>query len=134
LPVAPAAAKAQHRLGEVVVTMRPAYRNSRIILLLSLLLAASLAANVWLYPRATRVLVQPAEQPLVERARRHAARAYGADAARQARVTYPIVMTLSDRTCVELRSTREDRAGNFLACYDPKTGQLLEARRAGGTF
>jgi hypothetical protein len=114
--------------------MRPAYRNSRIILLLSLLLAASLAANVWLYPRATRPLVQPSQQGLVERARRHAGKAYGADATRQARVTFPIVMTLSDRSCVELRSTRKDRVGDFLACYDPKTGQLLEAHRAGGNF
>jgi hypothetical protein len=114
--------------------MRPAYRQTRIILLLLVLLAVSLAANLYLYQRPPRPMVQPEQQALVERARRHAAAAYGADAAEQARLTYPIVFQLADRTCVELRSTRDDRAGNFIACYDPKTGQRLEANRAAGGF
>ncbi|MDB5671983.1 MAG: hypothetical protein JWO25_2942 [Alphaproteobacteria bacterium] len=114
--------------------MRPAYRDSRIIAVLTVLLILSLAANLYLYPRTTKPQVLPEQQALVDRARRHAAAAYGADAAEQARVTYPIVIALSDRTCVELRSTREDRAGNFIACYDPKTGQRLEAHRAAGGF
>ena len=114
--------------------MRPAYRNTRIIVLLSALLALSLVANLYLYSRSGRPVVQPGQEKLVERARRHAAAAYGADAAKQARATYPIVFELSDRTCVELRSTREDRIGNFLACYNPVTGQRLEAHRAAGSF
>jgi hypothetical protein len=114
--------------------MRPAYRKTRIIILLSVLLALSLAANLYLYPRATRPLARPEQQALIERAQRHAAAAYGADAERQRRATFPIVMELADRTCVELRSTRADRVGNFIACYDPRTHQRLDANRAGGSF
>jgi hypothetical protein len=114
--------------------MRPAYRKTRTIIALCVLLAISLAANAYLYPRATRPLVLPGDEQFVERASRHAAAAYGADAGRQARTTFPIVMALADRVCVELRSTRADRVGNFLACYNPQTRQRLEAHRAGGTF
>ena len=114
--------------------MRPAYRNTWIIIFLSALLAVSVIANLYLYPRATRPMVSDADQHWVERARRHAAAAYGPDADRQAKETFPIVMELNDRTCVELRSKRADRVGNFLVCYNPKTRQLLEAHKAGGSF
>jgi hypothetical protein len=116
------------------VSMRPAYRESRIIIVLALLLAVSVAANLYLYPRASRPLVPADQQHWVDRARRHAAAAYGADAGRQAKSSFPIVMELNDRTCVELRSNRDDRVGNFLVCYNPKTRQLLEAHKAGGSF
>ena len=114
--------------------MRPAYRKTRAIIVLSVLLILSLAANLYLYPRATRPLLRADQLPLVERAQRHAAAAYGADADKQRRATFPIVMELADRTCVELRSTRPDRVGNFIACYNPKTRQRIQASRAGGSF
>ena len=114
--------------------MRPAYRKTRAVIVLSVLLILSLAANLYLYPRAIRPLVRADQQPLVERAQRHAAAAYGADAERQRRATFPIVTELADRTCVELRSTRADRVGKFIACYNPETRQRLEASRAGGSF
>jgi hypothetical protein len=101
------------------------------LIALSLLLVAAVAGLAILYPRATRTLVQPHQQHLVDRAEREAAATFGHSAGDQRRITFPMVMEMSDRTCVELRSTAADGGGNFLACYS-KTGELLEERATVG--
>jgi hypothetical protein len=101
------------------------------LIALSLLLVAAVAGLAILYPRATRTLVQPHQQHLVDRAEREAAARFGHSTADQRRITFPVVMEMSDRTCVELRSTAADGGGNFLACYS-KTGELLEERATVG--
>jgi hypothetical protein len=76
-----------------------------IILVLCVLLAGAVVGLALLYPRATRTLVRPHQQQLVQRAEQEAARSFHSSLEDQRRITFPIVMELSDRTCVELRST-----------------------------
>jgi hypothetical protein len=95
-----------------------------------LLVGASVGLAV-LYPRATRSLVQPDQQHLVQRAEQAAAVTFQHSPDDERRITFPIVMELSDRTCVELRSMRADGGGNYLACYS-RNGQVLEERATGG--
>jgi hypothetical protein len=102
--------------------MHPSRRRKLTIAILSLLLAASLAANFALYPRATQPLFSEADRPLIERTRA-AARGAGADAG-EIEHFFPIVLHYPRRSCVELRS-RYGR-GHFSACYDPRSGAPLE--------
>ena len=101
--------------------------------ILASLLAAAILGLAILYPRATRPLVTPHDQPLVERAHRSAAAAFGETAQSISRATFPIAIELTDRTCVELRPTRRGNGG-YLACYDTRTGRLVEERVMGATF
>jgi|GEM_PF-4092713 len=103
------------------------------VLILALVLAASVIGLAVLYPRATRQLVAPHEQPLVERAQRAAAAAFGTNSEEITRSTFPIAIQLSDRTCLELRPTRRGDGG-YLACYDNRTGRMVEEHVRGATF
>lgn len=76
------------------------------------------------YVLATPSLVRPADAPLVERARRDATIAFGGNWSQ--RRTLPVVMRLSDRTCVEFRSFRPDEAGNYVVCYARRGGGKVE--------
>lgn len=111
--------------------MRNARRQRLIIFALSVLLLGAVVGLAVLYPRATRSLVQPHQQQLVLRAEQGAARAFTHSREEQRRITFPVVMELGDRTCVELRSTASDRAGSYLACYS-RSGQVLEERATVG--
>jgi hypothetical protein len=99
------------------------------ITLIVLLIAALVAIGV-LYPRATRPLVFDHDQALIERATRQAA-----DLTKGnpdiVRTTFPIVMHLTDRSCVELRSTRSDGAGTYTVCFERQTGNFIEERLVG---
>lgn len=90
-----------------------------------LLLLVALIQLAVVYPKATRILVKPAQQDLVDRAVREAAVQFRTTPREQARSTFPIVMELHDRKCVELRSTLSDGGGNYIACYDNRTGKQL---------
>jgi hypothetical protein len=107
-------------------------RHSRPIsfTLTALLVAAAVALTV-LYPRAMRSLVQPHHQHLVDRAERQAAATFSHTLEDQRRLTFPMVMELSNRTCVELRSTAADGGGNYVACYS-RGGEVLEERATVG--
>ena len=96
------------------------------VLLLAILLMASLAMNVALYPKATRPVVGEADQPLIERTiAMHSIGANGVEHGQYLRHHFfPIVVHLADRDCVELRS-RHGR-GHAGACYDRRTGEVLE--------
>jgi flagellar basal body-associated protein FliL len=111
--------------------MQHAHRSRLIILILGVLLMGAAIGLAILYPRATRSLAQPQHQPLVQRAEQEAAATFHHSPEYQRRITFPVVMELSDRTCVELRSTAADGAGNYLACYSP-SGQVLEERATAG--
>jgi hypothetical protein len=92
-----------------------------------------LAAAFWLallYPRAMRTLVERQHQHFVDRAYRQAAVRF-TDSWDQRLITFPIVMELSDRTCVELRSTAADGAGNYVTCFS-RSGEVLEERATVG--
>lgn len=99
------------------------------------ILAASLAAALLtiaiLYPLATRPLSRPGDKPLIEQARRDAEAAFGGGTAAGPK-TFPIVIRLLGRTCVELRSLRGDGAGSYVACYESRTGAKLEERASIG--
>lgn len=103
-------------------------RQSRLIFVtLSALLVAAVAGLAILYPSATHTLVQPYQQGVIDRAERAAAATFGHTLEDQRRITFPIVMELNGRTCVELRSTAADGGGNYLACYS-RSGRVLEER------
>ena len=97
--------------------------NRTIIGGLMFLLLLALIVIAMLYPIATRPLVRPADAMLVEKARKDARAILHDDV-----TTFPIVMRLSDRECVELRSPQADGAGSYLACYDTHTNQKVEER------
>lgn len=104
--------------------MQHTTRRKAILSTLLLVLAASLAANLFLYRQASRPLFDEGDRPLVERTIAGAAVRSRAESAGDIRAeTFPIVMRLGDRTCVELR--RHDGRGHTGACYD-RWGQLIE--------
>jgi hypothetical protein len=102
------------------------------VFILALPLLASLIASAVLYPRATRPLVGPGDAALVERARLDAAAVFRISPAEAAEAAFPIVTRLPGRTCVELRSTRRGRAGNYFACYDGKSERPIEEEATTG--
>eukprot|EP00456_Euglypha_rotunda_P031233 TRINITY_DN24337_c0_g1_i1.p2 TRINITY_DN24337_c0_g1~~TRINITY_DN24337_c0_g1_i1.p2 ORF type:complete len:110 (+),score=10.83 TRINITY_DN24337_c0_g1_i1:136-465(+) len=105
--------------------------SSRSILIaLTISLVAVLAALAILYFRANLPLVRPGDAVWLERARKDA-RAIFPETVQQ-RTAFPIVMRLSDRICVELRSTTADGAGSYQACYEARTGKKVEERAEGG--
>lgn len=92
-----------------------------LVVALLLLLMASLAGNLLLYRQASRPLFEEGDRPLIERTI-----ALSPMASEDTRaVTFPIVMSWGDRTCVELR--RYDGLGYSGACYD-REGRLIEER------
>lgn len=95
-------------------------------ILLALLLAAIVAIGI-LYMRTILPLVDSHQQPLVERAQRQAAMAFNEEPNDIARTSFPVVLELSDRTCVELRPMRK-HDGRYLACYDAASRQVVEER------
>jgi len=101
-------------------------RGSRLILamLLTFLIIALVAIAI-LWQQAARQLVASHQRPLVEQAQRQAATHFRQKPEAIARMTFPIVLQLSDRTCVELRPIRR-QDGGYLACYDTGTGQVVE--------
>jgi hypothetical protein len=101
--------------------------NQTIIVALAVLLLAALAAIAFLYPRASRPLIRPGDALLIAKARRDALVLLHNNAPHD-RATFPIVMRLSDRRCVEFRSSRADAAGTYLACYDARTNRKVEER------
>lgn len=97
------------------------------------LLAAAVICLAFLYPLATRRMVASHDQPLVERARQEAAVAFGMTPEEIARKSFPVAIRLSDSTCVELRPLHEGD-GSYLACYDNRTGHVLEERVGSASF
>jgi hypothetical protein len=98
-------------------------RRSLTLAALCCLLAASLAANAILYPLAVRPLFLESDRPLIERTAASAAIPLRTNADELRRRTFPVVLHLGDRTCVDLRAF--DGAGNYGACYD-RGGKLVE--------
>lgn len=94
------------------------------------LLLVVLAALAHLYPLAARPLVRPGDMSLVERAHRDADAVFAG--APDDRDTFPIVIRMTERSCVELRSTRRDESGNYLVCYDNRSGEKIEERATVG--
>ena len=111
--------------------MQNAQRSRLIVIALCVLLVGAAVGLAILYQRATRTLVQPHHQHLVQRAEQEAAATFHHSPEDQRRITFPMVMELGDRTCVELRSTAPHGAGNYLACYS-RGGQVLEERATVG--
>ena len=111
--------------------MRSVHHPRLIVVTLAGLLMVAVAGLAILYPSATRSLVRPHQQSLVDRAERAAAAMFSHSIEDQRRITFPLVMELSDRTCVELRSTAWDGGGNYLACYS-RNGELVEERGSSG--
>lgn len=72
-----------------------------LVAVLLLLLVASLAANVLLYRKGSRPLFEEGDRPLIERTIALSPRMSLEEDTRT--VTFPIVMSWGDRTCVELR-------------------------------
>jgi hypothetical protein len=93
----------------------------------SALLLLSALAIAAIRMRDARLFVRPEDRMLVEMARKDARAIFTQETS-----TFPIVMRLSDRNCVELRSNRADGAGSYLACYDPQTDRKTEERASTG--
>ncbi|SEI57875.1 hypothetical protein SAMN05518849_101148 [Sphingobium sp. AP50] len=105
--------------------------SSRTIIIgLTLLLVASLATLTFLYPAANLPLVRRDDAAWVEKARKDARAIFPETV--QERKTFPIVMRLSDRICIELRSTAADGTGSYLVCYEARTGKKVEERSVVG--
>ena len=100
-------------------------RQKLIIGALLLLLAASLAANAFLYREASRALFEEHDRPLIDRTVALFARLQPAEAEEIQAATFPMVMHLNDgMRCVELR--RRDGLSHYTACYDRRDQVVLE--------
>ena len=106
--------------------------SARLNAALIVLLIAALVVIAMLYPRATRPLAFDHDQALIERATGQAAELNKERREDVTRQTFPIVMHLVDRSCVELRSTRSDGAGTYTVCYERQSGNFIEERLQGG--
>ncbi len=94
------------------------------VIALLLLLAASLAANLLLYRKADGALFDEGDRPLIERTVTLFTRG-GANRTQIEAESFPVVMRLPDRTCVELR--RHDGRGYRRACYDGRNRLVEES-------
>ena len=103
--------------------MRFPARHRLIIGALALLLLASLAANVILYPLASRSLYSEGDRPLIERTIALAAAGSTSRADEIRSETFPIVVNTGGGSCVELRD--RNASGHYGACYD-RHGRLIE--------
>jgi hypothetical protein len=92
---------------------------------LLLLLTASVAGNLYLYPRATRPLFEERERdrPLIERTHALAAANERVSVDMDRAHSFPIATHRGDRTCIELRA--RDGLGYSGACYD-RGGTMVE--------
>lgn len=100
---------------------------------LLVLLAAATVAIAILYLRAVRPSVAAHQQPLVERTQRQAASEFRVKPESITETSYPLVMELTDKTCVELRPYQQGDGG-YLACYNTRTGRLVETRATSAAF
>jgi hypothetical protein len=98
-------------------------RQKLIVGALVLLLATSVAGNLLLYRQASRPLHTEGDRPLIERTAAHFAAIERTTADEIMTDSFPIVLHLADRTCVELRHI--GGMGHRGACYD-RQGELLE--------
>ncbi|MES2043806.1 MAG: hypothetical protein V4475_08000 [Pseudomonadota bacterium] len=96
---------------------------------LGVLLFGAFAGDVLLYRRATRPLVAPGTAPLVAEVQRDAAVFFRGSIDKY---TFPLSLTLADRTCVELRPLGSDWRG-FRECRD-RQGRTIEKATLGGGF
>ena len=101
----------------------PRFTRRRLIIgALLLLLTVSVAGNFILYRQVRRPLFTESERPLIERTIALFAASGRTSAAAIRAQSFPIVMKLGDRTCVELRYYGQGHQG---ACYD-RRGRLIE--------
>jgi hypothetical protein len=96
--------------------------NRKIIVALTISLLAALVAVGFLYPRATRPLVRAEDAELISKARGDFKAARNGTA--HLPQSFPIVMRLPDRSCVEFRATQSDGT-SYLVCYDNRTKRKL---------
>jgi hypothetical protein len=101
--------------------MRRPSRRQILLALFGTLFAASLTANIILYPRATRALFEEGDRPLIERT---IAEAGGRAFNERMGAYFPIVMRVESGTCVELRSSQG--LGAYTRCYD-QAGRVIGA-------
>lgn len=96
---------------------------------LAVLLLAAVVCDVLLYPRAMRQLVAPGDEARVADVQRDMATLMRTTVEDVRRLTFPIVMHMSDRTCVELRA--KGRVGNdYVECRDTR-GKVIEQLSGG---
>jgi hypothetical protein len=100
-------------------------------MMLFLALVTAMTAIVIGYPLATRPLTRAGDKSIVERASRDARTTY-LDVDAHRRSTFPIVLRLVDRTCVELRSWAADGAGSYTVCYDARSGKKMAEQTNAG--
>jgi len=98
-------------------------------IILAILLFGAFAGDVLLYRRATRPLVAPGTEPLVAEVRRDAAVFLRGSVDKY---TFPLSLSLADRTCVELRPVGPAWRG-FRECRD-RHGRTVEKAAVGGGF
>jgi len=96
------------------------------VALLSAMLLASLAAIFLLCGRAGPPLSYEGDRPLIERTRQRAATIFRSDGDSVAQDSVPIVLHLSDRTCVVLGMP--SGGDPYLACDDRRTLEVMEER------
>ena len=106
-------------------------RHRLIIGALLLLLTVSAVGNVILYGKASRPLFAEGDRPLIERTVAHFAALNRTSDSEVRAQSFPLVLHLSDRTCVELR--RDYGRGHRGACYD-RRDRLLEEVESVGDF
>ncbi len=100
--------------------------------ILAVLLLGSVTGNMLLYPQAMRRLAAPGEEALISAVQQKGATLLGTTPEMMRAKTFPIVMSMSARTCVELRGKRADDP-DYLECRD-RQGKVVEARVSGGGF
>ncbi|WP_374553834.1 hypothetical protein [Sphingobium yanoikuyae] len=100
------------------------------LVLIALLITAGLIIAS-LYPLANATAIQPGDEPVVSNALNDAQKLFRSEAINKAS-RLPVVIRMSDRTCVELRPYSKAPAGTYLACYDNRNGRLIEEKATGG--
>ena len=94
-----------------------------------LLLAAAILSGL-VHTRAERAFYgfNEADRPYIEQSVRNLASHFGKSPDDFAKRTYPCVVHLSDRICVELPSTERYGTGHYQACFDRQSGEMVDER------
>ena len=111
-----------------------AARLKTVTWLLAASLFAAVVAILVLRERARLPLHFEADEPLIDRTVGAVARTARATPHDIERTTFPIVIHLSDRICVELRARPGTDYGGWVSCYDRTSGALIEEIGRGPDF
>ena len=114
--------------------MRGIRASGPVTAIVALLLIVALVPLVGAFGHWNAWRLAPDDRGYVERALRTGSREFGATPEDYRRLTRPTVNKRADEICVILATSHSYGDGSYSACYDRRSGHVIEERVSGPTF